>query len=115
MGFKEQLKADVSGVFLNVEEFAVPVVYDSEDGTIIAKAINAIKHEKENEQFADVGASNRAIWLISAVDIEMPEVYDTITYKSVIYTVVSGGVEKGDDDGIWQLTTDFERRSNPSV
>ena len=115
MTLREQMAADVAGVFLNDEEHAESVTYTPANG--VARTITAIVNEDGGLEDQDGRLADRIYaWVFVArsgtTGIDDPQVNDTLAVtrggEEVRFTY-AGGVSDADDSGWWLR---FSRQKN---
>lgn len=110
MTLKTTMAADIESIFFNTDELADNAVYNSKDGTIVAKAIKVIIDFGANLGQTDGGLADIVQLILKKSDIDNPSIYDTITIGSVVYTVRQ---RLNGDNYVWNVITEAVNRDNP--
>lgn len=108
--FKDMIELDVTGVFLNTNDFAVLVKYTPHNGSAI-EDVPAIADFDMKLAPAEYGDNELVNWIVPANSIADPGIYDVIEYDGIEYRVRQR--MSGDLGGTWTLTTEADRRQRP--
>jgi hypothetical protein len=105
MTLKDQMQADASGVFLNLDEFGEEITYTPDSGSPTSILAVIDRDPYKVEFVADgTGRLKEAVLVISAIVTEgivAPNLKDTVTFDSIAWAVVD---IQGDGVGaMWQL------------
>lgn len=107
MTFKDQMATDLDNVFFNDTEFADDAVYNSNDGTIVDKAMKVILDLSADLGGTDYGVADLVSITLKLADVPRPAVYDKIAIASTTYTIVNS---IGGSGGAVTVAAETDRR-----